>query len=166
MANSALTGFGAPAATGLTNAAAVAITGGSITGITDLAVADGGTGSSTAATARAALGVTLAGLGPQTLADGATIAVDATLGNLFRVTLGGNRTLGNPTGALDGQLLLFELKQDGTGNRTITLDTKYLFGTDITSITLTITASKTDYLLVVYNSSADKFRVLDFVKGF
>lgn len=35
---------------------AVSITGGSITGITDLAVADGGTGASTAATARAALG--------------------------------------------------------------------------------------------------------------
>ena len=34
---------------------AVTITGGSITGITDLAVADGGTGSSTAANARAAL---------------------------------------------------------------------------------------------------------------
>ena len=36
-------------------ASAVAITGGTITGITDLAVADGGTGSSTAAAARAAL---------------------------------------------------------------------------------------------------------------
>lgn len=39
------------------NPAAVAITGGSITGITDLAVADGGTGSSTARAAAAALGV-------------------------------------------------------------------------------------------------------------
>ena len=43
------------------SASAVAITGGSIAGITDLAIADGGTGASTAAGARTALGSTATG---------------------------------------------------------------------------------------------------------
>ncbi len=101
-----------------------------------------------------------------TLTDAATIATDASMGNHFRVTLGGNRTLGNPTGAVDGQKLTFELVQDGSGSRTITLDTKFAFGTDITSVTLSTTASKRDFLGVVYNATLDKFLVLGLVKGF
>jgi len=101
-----------------------------------------------------------------TLTDAATIAVDAALGNTFTVTLGGNRTLGNPTNATNGQRLLFRIRQDATGSRTLALDTKYRFGTDITSITLTTTAAKTDYLGVIYHSGDDKFDVIAFVKGY
>lgn len=101
-----------------------------------------------------------------TLTDAATIAVNAALGNQFTVTLGGNRTLGNPTGAVNGQLLLFVIRQDGSGGRTLSLDSKYRFGTDLTSITLSTAINKTDYLLVRYHSSDDKFDVLDFRKGF
>lgn len=101
-----------------------------------------------------------------TLTDASTIAVNAAAGNHFRVTLGGNRTLGNPTGAVDGQRLLFEILQDGSGSRLLTLDTKFALGTDITAVTLTTTASKRDFLGVVYNSTADKFFVLALAKGY
>lgn len=103
---------------------------------------------------------------PTTLTDATTIATDASLNNNFRVTLGGNRTLGNPTNALDGQILSWEIIQDGTGSRTLALDTKFAFGSDITSITLTTTASKRDFLTVIYNSGTDKFYVRAFVKGY
>lgn len=100
------------------------------------------------------------------LTDASTIAVNAALGNQFTVTLGGNRTLGNPTGAVNGQLLLFALRQDGSGSRTITLDTKFRLGADITSITLSTGANKTDYLGVRYHASDDTFDVISFVGGF
>lgn len=100
------------------------------------------------------------------LTDAATIATDASLGNLFRVTLGGNRTLGNPTNPANGQVATWELIQDGTGSRTLALDTQFALGTTISSTTLTTTASKRDFLTAVYNATATKWYVINFVKGY
>lgn len=100
------------------------------------------------------------------LVDMSTIPVDATMGNHFYVTLGGNRTLSNPTGAAPGQKITFELIQDGTGSRTITFDSKFVFGTTIASITLTTTPSKRDFVGVIYSDLDDKFYVVAFSNGY
>jgi hypothetical protein len=103
---------------------------------------------------------------PVALTDAATIATDASLGTHFRVTLGGNRTLGNPTNPTDGQRCIWELIQDATGSRTITLGSNFALGTSIAAVTLTTTASKRDFLGAIYNSTAGKWYVTAFSKGF
>lgn len=103
---------------------------------------------------------------PVALTDAATIATDASLGNHFRVTLGGNRTLGNPTNPTDGQRILWEIIQDATGSRTLAFDTAFAFGTDITGVTLTTTASKRDFIGAVYNSTASKWYIIAVSKGY
>lgn len=68
-------------------AASVSITGGSVTGITDLAIADGGTGASTASAALINLGVTAAA---QTVLDDLTVsAMVDTLGGASSTGTGG-----------------------------------------------------------------------------
>jgi hypothetical protein len=100
------------------------------------------------------------------LADAATIVTDASIGNRFRVTLAGNRTLANPTNPSDGQVCTWELIQDASGSRTITLGSAFALGTTITSTTLTTTASKRDFLTAIYNSTAAKWYITSFTKGY
>jgi hypothetical protein len=120
------------------------------------------------ASAATILGVIMAGRFAEAsvqLVDAATIVTDASLGNIFRVTLGGNRLLGNPTGVVDGQRLLWEFLQDGAGNRNITLDAKFVVATSLLPINLSVTAGKRDFLRAIYNATTDKFYVDQFVKG-
>ena len=99
------------------------------------------------------------------LTDAATIATDATLGHTFEVTLGGNRTLGNPTGAVNRQKFTFCIKQDGTGGRTLAFDTKFRYGVDLTDATVNSGAGKESYIGVIYNSAADKFDIVAVSRG-
>ncbi len=100
------------------------------------------------------------------LIDAATIATDASLGNIFTVTLGGNRTLGAPTNPTSGQKCVWRFTQDGTGSRTITLNAAFRTGTDIPTITLTTTLNKTDYMGAIYNAATSTWDVVSFIKGF
>lgn len=63
----------------------------------------------------------------QTLTDAATVAMDASLGNNAKVTLGGNRTLGAPTNISGGQGGSIFITQDGTGTRTLSYNGVWKF---------------------------------------
>jgi hypothetical protein len=99
------------------------------------------------------------------LTDGATIAVNAKLGNIFAVTLGGNRTLSNPTNPVDGQSIKVRITQDGAGSRTLAYGTAYNFGT-AGAPTLTTTAAKTDILGFEYVAAKTQWCYLGTAPGF
>jgi len=42
----------------------------------------------------------------------------------------------------------------------------FAFGTDITGITLTTTANKTDMIGAIYNLAADRWRIIALAKGY
>jgi hypothetical protein len=71
---------------------------------------------------------------PEALADGATITPDFATCNNFSLTIGGNRTLANPSNASAGQSGVIVITQDGTGGRTLAYGTNWKFvgGTDPT----------------------------------
>ena len=87
------------------------------------------------------------------LTDAATISVPAQISSDFRVTLGGNRTLGNPTGMQDGQVFSIRIQQDGTGGRTLAFASKWkLIGT---AASLATTANARWYLSGQYDAADD-----------
>jgi hypothetical protein len=106
---------------------------------------------------------------PMTLTDAATVATDASLSNVFRVTLTANRTLGAPTNATDGQRVRWEVTAGGGAARTLTLATgsagAFKFGTTITALSAT-TSGLTDMIEAVYNSTINRWCVVEYSKGF
>lgn len=88
------------------------------------------------------------------LTDGATITPDFSAANNFSVTLGGNRTLANPSNQTAGQSGAIVITQDGTGSRTLSFGSNWKFPNG-TAPTLTTTANKVD-VLVYYVESASR----------
>lgn len=87
---------------------------------------------------------------PVALADGPTIAIDASLSNVFRITLGGNRTLANPTNLTDGQTLIFFVYQDATGNRNLSYGSAYKWAGGSAPV-LSTAANARDVISCVYD---------------
>lgn len=88
------------------------------------------------------------------LTDGATITPDFAAGNNFSVTLGGNRTLANPSNLTAGQSGTIVITQDGTGSRTLAYGSNWKFPGG-TAPTLTTTASAVD-VIAYYVESATR----------
>jgi len=100
------------------------------------------------------------------LTDAATIAVDASLGNDFRVTIAGNRTMGNPANPSDGQQIIFQVTQGSGGSFTLTWGSGYEFSAELPQPTLSTAAGQTDLLGFVYNAAKRTWLLAAFVNGF
>lgn len=101
------------------------------------------------------------------LADGATPALDASLGNIFTLAAAGDRTIAVPTNATNGQKIVIRHLASG-GARTLALNTGasgFRFGSDITALTATA-SGKTDYIGAIYSSIDSKWDVVAYAKGY
>jgi hypothetical protein len=87
-----------------------------------------------------------------TLTDGATITPDFATNNNFTVTLGGNRTMANPSNLQAGQSGSIFIVQDATGSRTLSWGSYWDF-VGGTAPTLTTTANAVDRVDYVVRST-------------
>jgi hypothetical protein len=87
-----------------------------------------------------------------TLTDGATITPDFAASNNYTVTLGGNRTLANPSNLTAGQSGSIFIVQDGTGSRTLSFGSYWDFA-GASAPTLTTDASAVDRIDYIVRST-------------
>lgn len=99
-----------------------------------------------------------------TLTDAATVTVDASLGNAFKLTLAGNRVLAEPTDGVAGQTISIRVIQDATGNRTLDVVTNYR-GSQGDDFVFSTGANDED-LLVLYCAAPTDWRVVNLKKDF
>lgn len=90
------------------------------------------------------------------------VATNGALGSVFDVDADDDFTLDNPTNAYDGQKFVWRIKQDGTGSRILTLDSKFTVNSEISSVVLSTAASAIDHIGAIYNETDDKFEIVAF----
>ena len=100
------------------------------------------------------------------LTDAATITVDASQGNDFRVTIAGNRTMGTPANPEDGQQIILQVTQGSGGSSTLSWASSYEFSADLPQPSLSTTAGQTDLLGFIYNAAKGTWLLAAFVNGF
>lgn len=82
--------------------------------------------------------------------------------------LGANSTVTQSGGssAIDGKTFFIRVKQDGTGGRTLTLDSTFGYGTDLTAISINTSVNKKSYFCFAYDSSTSKCDVFAQTRGY
>ena len=100
------------------------------------------------------------------LADAATIAVDASLGNDFRVTIAGDHVMGTPANPTDGQKITFQVTQATGGPFALSWASGYQFSAGLPQPALSTTAGDTDLLCFIYNAAKGTWLFVAFVAGF
>jgi hypothetical protein len=156
-----------PNGTGKVVVGAAQITGGTIAGITDLAIADGGTGASTAADARTNLG-----LGSMSTQNAGTVAI--TGGSLLASTANGYGTTagtgGTVTQATDkstgvtldkpcGQITMHNANLAGATRVSFTLTNSSIAATDVVIVNIASGATADAYAVTVTAVAAGSCRI-------
>jgi hypothetical protein len=100
------------------------------------------------------------------LTDAATIVVDASLGNDFRVTIAGSRTMGTPVNPANGQQVIFQVTQGSAGPFELTWASGYEFPANLPQPSLSTGAGQTDLFGFVYNAADGTWLFVGFVNGF
>jgi hypothetical protein len=100
------------------------------------------------------------------LTDAATIAVDASVGNDFRVTIAGNRTMSTPSNPANGEQIIFQITQGTGAPYTLSWASGYEFSAALPAPTLSSSAGQTDLLGFVYNSSTGTWLFAAYLNGF
>lgn len=103
----------------------------------------------------------------QTLSDGATPALDASLGKVFALTAAGNRQIAVPTNPkFDGDVIIIRHTASGA-SRTLSLNTGaggFRYTTDVTALSATA-QDKTDYIGCMWHATDSKWDVISYIKG-
>ena len=100
-----------------------------------------------------------------TLTDAACVASDLTTGNVFYVTLAGNRTLKAPTETTTniGAIGQIYIQQDGTGSRTLSYNTVFQFpGASVPTLSTSANAVDALFYSVRTATKVDAILVKDF----
>jgi hypothetical protein len=98
---------------------------------------------------------------PVTLPFSATVNSDASTARHFRITATGDFTLANPSGAHDGDKLVYEVRQDANGGRVPALGS--MFNTGGTTLPWSSAPDKVDYLGGIYRATGPNAPQVDVV---